>query len=224
MGIDTSEIRERIRDIPDFPRPGVVFKDITPLLADGAVFGRCVDALAEPFADRGVDKVLGMEARGFIVAAPIAVRLGAGFVPLRKAGKLPWTVRREEYLLEYATDALEVHADAVAPGERVLIIDDVLATGGTATTAVTLASDLGAETVGFGCVLELAFLGGRRRLLGTPAGVVDGAGPAGSPAGAAVAAARAAALATADTGPARGGKLADDEVVSLLQVYDAGVP
>jgi adenine phosphoribosyltransferase len=221
MGFDTSRIRERIRDIPDFPRAGVVFKDITPLLADGAVFGHCVDALAERFADHRVDKVLGMEARGFIVAAPVAVRMGAGFVPLRKGGKLPSTVQRAEYLLEYATDALEVHADGVAAGERVLIIDDVLATGGTATAAVTLASDLGAETVGFGCILELTSLGGRRRLVGTPAGASNGAGPAGSPASAAAAAARTAALAAARTGP---GKLEDDEVVSLVRYYEAGAP
>ncbi len=164
MGIDVGYLKERIRDIPDFPRPGVGFKDITPLLADAAAFGACVDLLADHFAERAVDKVVGVEARGFIVAAPIAHRLAAGFVPVRKAGKLPWRVQREEYTLEYGTDVLEVHADAVAPGERVLIVDDVLATGGTAIAAARLAERLGAATVGFGCVIELAFLGGRRRL------------------------------------------------------------
>ena len=115
MAHDVGGLKDHIRDIPDFPRPGVVFKDITPLLADGPAFALCVDALADHFADLAVDKVFGVEARGFIIAAPVAVRLGAGFVPLRKPGKLPWTVERQDYLLEYGTDRLEVHADAVTP-------------------------------------------------------------------------------------------------------------
>jgi adenine phosphoribosyltransferase len=166
MASGVGQLKDHIRDIPDFPRPGVVFKDITPLLADADALAACVDALAEHFAGSGVDKVFGVEARGFIVAAPVAIRLGAGFVPLRKPGKLPWKAEAQEYQLEYGTDRLEVHADAVVPGERVLIIDDVLATGGTAGAAVALAARLGAHTVGFACVVELTFLGGRGKLPG----------------------------------------------------------
>src|SRR6476619_755289 len=118
MGEDAVWLKEHIRDIPDFPKPGVVFKDITPLLADRKAFITTVDALADRYVDRGVDKVLGIEARGFIFAAPIAYRLGAGFVPVRKAGKLPWDIEKQEYALEYGSDLLEIHKDAVAPGER----------------------------------------------------------------------------------------------------------
>ena len=157
-------LKDYIRDIPDFPQPGVVFKDITPLLADGDALASCVESLSDAFSDRPVDKVIGIEARGFIVAAPVAISLGAGFVPVRKAGKLPWKVQREQYELEYGTGALEIHQDGVIPGERVLILDDVLATGGTAAATARLVSDLGAEAVGFGCVIELAFLGGRGKL------------------------------------------------------------
>jgi len=166
MAREVGQLKDHIRDIPDFPRAGVTFKDITPLLGNAAALAECVNALADHFADMGVDKVFGVEARGFIIAAPIATRLGAGFVPLRKPGKLPWKVEAEEYILEYGTDLLEVHSDAVDEGERVLIIDDVLATGGTAAAAATLADRLGATTVGFGCVIELAFLGGRGKLAG----------------------------------------------------------
>lgn len=162
-------LKDYIRDIPDFPQPGVVFKDITPLLADGDALASCVEALADAFASTPVDKVIGIEARGFIVAAPVAVSLGAGFVPVRKAGKLPWRVRAEEYQLEYGTDSLEIHSDALSPGERVLIIDDVLATGGTAAATARLALDSGAHAVGFGCVIELAFLGGAGKLDGLEA-------------------------------------------------------
>jgi adenine phosphoribosyltransferase len=167
MEVAVSQVKSLIRDIPEFPRPGVTFKDITPLLADAAALSYCVEALAGAFSDRRVDKVLGIEARGFIIAAPVAVQLGAGFVPLRKGGKLPWKVHAETYNLEYGVDTLEVHQDAVSPSEHVLIIDDVLATGGTATAAARLVSHMGAEPVGFGCVLELSFLGGRKRLLDT---------------------------------------------------------
>jgi len=150
-----------IRDIADFPRPGVAYKDITPLLGDAALLRAVVDALAAPLADAGVTKVLGVEARGFILATPVALALGAGFVPVRKVGKLPWHVESAEYTLEYGTDILEVHCDAVAAGERVVIVDDVLATGGTAAAAVRLAEALGAEVVGLSFLLELSFLGGR---------------------------------------------------------------
>jgi adenine phosphoribosyltransferase len=153
-----------VRDIEDFPTPGVGFKDITPLLADRHAFAEVVDRLAGAFEGRAVDRVLGIEARGFIVGAPVAYRFGAGFTPVRKAGKLPWQVEREEYALEYGSDLLEIHLDAVAPGERVLIIDDVLATGGTAAATARLVERLGAEVVGFGFIIELAFLGGRSRL------------------------------------------------------------
>ena len=119
-----------IRDVPEFPRPGVVFKDITPLLADPAALTECVEALADTFAASEVDKVIGIEAGGFIVAAPVAVRLGAGFVPVRKAGKLPFHVHSETYELEYGTDTLEIHRDSIDPSDRVLVVDDVLATGG----------------------------------------------------------------------------------------------
>lgn len=164
MTQDTDRLRERIREIPDFPEPGVSFKDITPLLADAAAFEACVEALASHFAAGPVDKVLGIEARGFILAAPVAVRLHAGFVPVRKAGKLPWQVERASYQLEYGQNVLEIHQDALAPGERALIIDDVLATGGTASATASLVRRLGAEPVGLGCVLELSWLEGRGKL------------------------------------------------------------
>jgi len=164
MEATVARMRDLIRDIPEHPQPGVTFKDITPLLADpGALWG-CIEALASAFEGHGVDKVVGIEARGFILAAPVAVRLGAGFVPVRKAGKLPWEVHSETYDLEYGTDTLAVHADGVVPGDRVLIIDDVIATGGTAAATVELIVRLGATVVGLGFLVELGFLGGRRRL------------------------------------------------------------
>ena len=155
-----------IREVADFPKVGVGFKDITPLLGDAGLLRAAVAGLAEPFADRGITKVLGVEARGFILAAPVALHLGAGFVPVRKVGKLPGVVERAEYALEYGTDVLEVHRDAVGPGERVVILDDVLATGGTAAATVRLAEALGAEVVGLAFLIELAFLGGRSFLPG----------------------------------------------------------
>jgi adenine phosphoribosyltransferase len=166
MSPDARWLEAHIRDIPDFPKPGVVFKDITPLLADVNAFRFTIDAIADHFAGQTVDKVLGIEARGFIAAAPVAYRFGAGFVPVRKAGKLPWEVEREEYVLEYGTDLLEIHRDAVAPGEKVLIVDDVMATGGTAEATVRLVEHLGGDIVGLGFILELAFLGGRERVKG----------------------------------------------------------
>lgn len=166
MATAPAELAALVRDIPDFPRPGVVFKDITPLLADHAAFSSCIDALAGHWDGQQIDRVLGIEARGFIVAAPVAYRFGAGFTPVRKAGKLPWNVEQEEYALEYGTDLLEIHQDAVRRGERVLIIDDVLATGGTAAATIRLAERLGAEVVGLGFLIELSFLGGRSKLEG----------------------------------------------------------
>jgi adenine phosphoribosyltransferase len=153
-----------IRDIPDFPAPGVVFKDLTPVLADPAAFASIVDGIADAFVGHRVDRVLGIEARGFLVAAPVAYRLGAGLALVRKPGKLPWTVEHEAYTLEYGADRLEIHADALGAGDRVLIIDDVLATGGTAAAAVRLVERLGAEVVGLGFILELGFLDGRVKL------------------------------------------------------------
>ena len=164
---DAGWLKEHIREIPDFPRPGVAFKDITPLLASPEAFRFVVDAVAGSFAEAPVDKVLAIEARGFIIGAPVAYRFGAGFVPCRKAGKLPWKVEKEEYVLEYGSDLLELHGDAIARGERVLVVDDVLATGGTASAAVRLVERLGGTVVGLGFVIELAFLGGRSKLEGT---------------------------------------------------------
>src|SRR5438093_13460941 len=166
MSRDAGWLKEHIRDIPDFPRPGVVFKDITPLLADVDAFRFTVDAIADHFAGQTIDKVLGIEARGFIAAAPVAYRFGAGFVPVRKAGKLPWHVEKEEYVLEYGTDLLEVHRDAIHADEQVLIVDDVMATGGTAAATVRLVEKLGGRVAGLGFIIELAFLGGRSKVSG----------------------------------------------------------
>ena len=159
-------LKEHIRDIPDFPKEGIVFKDITPLLADKKAFSYTIDAIAHHFDRDQIDKVLGIEARGFMVAAPLAYRFTAGLIPVRKRGKLPWQVEAEEYELEYGTDLLEIHKDAVEPGERILVVDDVLATGGTAAATVRLVERLGGVVVGLGFVLELAFLDGRSLLPG----------------------------------------------------------
>ena len=153
-----------VRDIPDFPRAGVLFKDVTPLLADHDAFSAAIEGLVQHFADGGVDKVVGIEARGFILAAPVALRVGAGFVPARKAGKLPAATRSVTYDLEYGAETLQLHEDAVAPGERVLIVDDVLATGGTAAAAATLVAQAGGRIVGLGFLIELAFLAGAARI------------------------------------------------------------
>lgn len=159
-----SWIAELVRDIPDYPRPGVVFRDITPLLGHPEGFQRSVNELVERFQDTAIDRVLGIEARGFIFAAPVAFRIGAGFVPVRKAGKLPWAVAREEYQLEYGTDRLEIHRDSIHPGERILIVDDVLATGGTAAACCRLVETLGGVIAGLGFLLEISDLGGRDKL------------------------------------------------------------
>jgi len=163
---DTARLKDLIRDIPDFPKAGVVFKDITPLLADPEGFALVVDAIADRFVGRGIRKVVGIEARGFIIAAPVAHRLGAGFVPVRKVGKLPWDVEAEAYELEYGTGLLELHNDAVDIDEQVLVVDDVLATGGTAAATVRLIERLGARVAGLGFVIELGFLNGRQQLSG----------------------------------------------------------
>ncbi len=160
------EFAHLIRDVPDFPKPGVVFKDITPVLADPGAFSALVDQLCAPYEPESVTKVVGIEARGFILATPVAEQLGAGFVPIRKPGKLPAEVVRETYELEYGTDALEMHKDALRPGDRVLVVDDVLATGGTAAAAIRLVERLGAEVIGVAVFIELAFLGGRASLNG----------------------------------------------------------
>ena len=159
-------ITTRVRDVPDYPRAGVVFKDITPLLADANAFAAVVDALAVTAGP--VDKVAGIEARGFIFAAPVACRLGAGFVPIRKQGKLPGPTFAQEYDLEYGTATIEVLTDAFAPGERVLVIDDVLATGGTARATADLVQRAGARVAELGVLLELSFLNGRAKVAGLP--------------------------------------------------------
>lgn len=166
MVTDASWLRGHLRDIADFPSPGVTFKDITPLLGDARALRGAVDAITEAWAGFEVDLVAGIEARGFLLAAPVAYHLGAGLVPIRKPGKLPWEVVEAAYELEYGIDRIEVHRDAVAVGERVLIVDDVLATGGTARAACELLEGLGASVVGLGVLLELGFLNGRARLDG----------------------------------------------------------
>ncbi|HYH27291.1 MAG TPA: adenine phosphoribosyltransferase [Actinomycetota bacterium] len=157
-------LRSRIRDVPDFPKEGVVFKDITPLLADPVAFSTAIDLIVVHYGRGNVDKVLGIEARGFILAAPVAYHFGAGFVPVRKAGKLPWDTESAEYDLEYGTETIEAHKDAFRPGERVLIVDDVLATGGTAAATAGLVERLGGKVVGIACLIELTFLHGREKI------------------------------------------------------------
>ena len=157
-------IRATVRDVPDFPKPGILFKDITPVLADAALLARAIDGMIDATGVLKVDKVVGIDARGFIFGSLIAARLGAGFVPVRKKGKLPWQTRGVDYALEYGTNTVEMHLDAIAPGETVLLADDLLATGGTAGAALPLLSRLGAKIVGVRFVIELGFLKGRERL------------------------------------------------------------
>ncbi|HEY9254611.1 MAG TPA: adenine phosphoribosyltransferase [Stenotrophomonas sp.] len=152
-----------LRDIADFPKPGIVFKDITPLLGDGEAFKAAIEAMCAPWRDSRLDAVLGIESRGFILGAAMAHALGCGFVPVRKPGKLPAHVLRQEYALEYGSDCIEVHADALAPGARVLLVDDVLATGGTLLAALSLARQLQADVVGAAVLIELPALGARTR-------------------------------------------------------------
>ncbi len=156
-----ASLEQAVRTIPDFPKPGIQFKDITPILSDPELLNQVVEALAAPFMDDGITKVIGIEARGFILGAMLAHRLGAGFVPVRKRGKLPYETVSVEYELEYGTDAIEMHIDAIAPDDRVLIHDDVIATGGTAAACYDLAHHSGAEVVGYAFLMELAFLNGR---------------------------------------------------------------
>src|SRR5918997_4239738 len=160
------DLRAAIRDIPDFPKPGIVFKDITPVLGDPRLLRRTVLAMAAPFADSDVGYVVGVESRGFILGAPVALELGAGFIPVRKPGKLPYRTMAAEYALEYGTDRLEIHADACAPHARVLVVDDVLATGGTAGATCRLVERLGAVVVGCSFMIALSFLPGADVLAG----------------------------------------------------------
>jgi len=162
--IDITAIRDAIRDVPDFPKPGIVFKDITPVLLDPVLFDLATRQMADPFRGIGVTRVVAVESRGFMFGAPIALLLQAGLVPVRKPGKLPAARQRIEYALEYGTDALEMHADAIGAEDRVLIVDDVLATGGTAEAARRLVQTRGAQVAGFSFLIELAFLEGRNRL------------------------------------------------------------
>jgi adenine phosphoribosyltransferase len=163
-GIARDAIKACIRDVPDFPKPGIVFKDITPILADPSVFNLCLDATAAHFASVTVDAIVGIESRGFIFGAALASRMHKAFVPARKPGKLPARTKRIDYQLEYGTDALEMHADSLAPASKVLVVDDLLATGGTAWAACELVRALGAEVVAASFVVELTFLAGRTRL------------------------------------------------------------
>ena len=160
------ELKAFVRDVPDFPKPGIMFKDITPLLKSPVALEKTIRSLAAPYRDAKITTVAGIESRGFIFGACVAQALGAGFVPIRKPGKLPWTRRRNEYVLEYGTDALEIHDDALVSTDRVLVVDDVLATGGTAAAATALVRGFDATLVGIAIVIELTFLEPRRKLGG----------------------------------------------------------
>jgi len=164
MSDDLATIRGAIRDIPDFPKPGIIFKDITPLLSNGALFGRTIDLMAERYRGQKIDTVLGIESRGFIVGAALAYKLGAGFTVVRKPGKLPYETHSASYQLEYGTDTLEIHTDAIARDTRVIIADDLIATGGTAAATAELVSKLGGTVVECAFVIELSFLNGRKKL------------------------------------------------------------
>jgi adenine phosphoribosyltransferase len=162
--VELEQIKGLIRDVPDFPEPGITFRDITPVLADPIAFSTITDLIVVHFGRGNVDKVVGIEARGFILASPVAYHFGAGFVPIRKKGKLPSETVDEEYALEYGTATLELHRDAVHAGERVLVVDDVLATGGTARAAASLVEEIGGKVCGIACLIELDFLHGREKL------------------------------------------------------------
>jgi adenine phosphoribosyltransferase len=164
MNENLSRLRSLIRDVPDFPQEGIVFKDITPLLGDEVGFSSVIDMIVVHFGRGNVDKVVGIEARGFILASPVAYHFGAGFVPVRKADKLPWETESQEYELEYGKETLEIHKDAFERGERVLIVDDVLATGGTARATAGLVERLGGNVMGIACLIELSFLKGREQI------------------------------------------------------------
>ena len=158
------DLKQHIRSVPDFPKPGILFYDITTLLRDRDAYRATIDMLAAPYVERGIDAVIGIESRGFILGAAVAQRIGAGFIPIRKPGKLPAKTLKETYDLEYGKDALEIHEDAVEPGQRVLIVDDVLATGGTAAAAVQLVRKLGGELQGVAFLIELLFLNGKQKI------------------------------------------------------------
>jgi adenine phosphoribosyltransferase len=166
MTAQVETLKGAIRDVPDFPKPGIVFKDITTLLRDAVLFRRALDLLTVLCGDMGAQKVVAIESRGFILGGALALRLGAGFVPVRKPGKLPWKSRQASYELEYGKDTLEIHEDALGRGERALIVDDVIATGGTAKAVADLVASCGAQPVGFAFMVELGFLNGRARLAG----------------------------------------------------------
>ena len=164
---DATDLDAAIRDVPDFPKPGILFKDITPVLGDGELFRTSLELLAATAGDHQIDKVVGIDARGFIFAAGVAHILGAGFVPVRKQGKLPWTTHKMAYTLEYGEDMVEIHKDAINPGEKVLLVDDLLATGGTASAAIKLLKALEAEIISVSFLIELQELQGRKLLAGS---------------------------------------------------------
>jgi adenine phosphoribosyltransferase len=166
QGTSAEFLKSRIRNVPDFPKPGILFYDITTLLRDPEGFKAAIDSLAAPFSGAGIDIVVGIESRGFILGGAVADRLGAGFCPIRKPGKLPAKTMRESFNLEYGTDAIEIHIDAIQPGQRVLVVDDVLATGGTAKAAASLVKGLGGRLDGLAFLIELDFLNGREKLAG----------------------------------------------------------
>lgn len=158
------ELQHYVRDVPDFPKPGIVFKDITPLLGEPAALRGAIDQMREKISDLKIDHVVGIESRGFLFGVPLAMQLGCGFTPVRKPKKLPYRTRSIEYELEYGTDTLEIHEDGVRPGQKVLVVDDLLATGGTMAATCRLTTELGAEVLGCLVLIELGFLGGRERL------------------------------------------------------------
>jgi adenine phosphoribosyltransferase len=166
LAVTSSDVQALIREIPDFPIPGILFRDITPLLKDAGGFKATIDLFVDKYRDAKIDCVIGIEARGYMIGAPLAYALDAGFVPVRKPGKLPGTKHTEEYALEYGTNSLEIHDDAVGRGQRVLVVDDLLATGGTVAATLRLLGKLGAQPVGVAVLIELAALGGRSRLSG----------------------------------------------------------
>lgn len=164
MHREIAELKNAIRDVPDFPKKGILFKDITTLLEKGDLFRKLIDQIASHYLNAGIKKVVGIESRGFIIGAPIAYKLGAGFVLIRKKGKLPYRTVSYTYSLEYGTDTIEMHDDAIIPGEKVLVVDDLLATGGTAAAAMELLKKCGAKAAGLACIIELSFLEGRKNL------------------------------------------------------------
>jgi len=173
-GFASTDLRSLIRSVPDFPKPGILFRDVTPLLGNGPAFGACIRQLCDRLAPSRPQTIAGIESRGFIFGAAVAAEMGIGFAPIRKPGKLPWKTRKESYALEYGFDAIELHEDAVSSGARVALVDDLLATGGTAGAAIKLLQGLGAEVVAAAFVIELCFLKGRMRLGGVPVHVLIG--------------------------------------------------